>query len=249
MSDRPPFSRREFLNYSWLASLGFVFALIACNIPSWLLPKKEKEPLPKSFILFASSMGLDIGRRLNREPLLDMSQNQTTEMLWNLQDSNNKTSVYIHSKAGARIPDVIKWIEHDSIPDNNANDIFIIIGGNEIASEIPKDKLSGEAEKIIDLAIAVNKRFIGKKVHFVLPPQTLLDKDDPRFEYEVRRQIFNSAIILNLKRASEERRIIDIEEPIKLDDLVSGPSIFRDARHFKEDIIDAIIYRINEQIK
>jgi hypothetical protein len=247
MPESASLTRREFLNYTWLATLGFVFA--GCTIPRWLVPQNEKEPIRKSFILFASSMGLDVGRRLNGDSLLNMSQNRTTEMNWNLQDANNKTSAYIHSKAGARITDVINWINNDAIPENNANDVFIIIGGNEIASEIPKDSLSAEAEKIVDIAIAANQRFKGKKIHFILPPPTLLDNDDPRWEYEVRRKIFNSAAIDSLKKASDEGRISGIEESITLDDIASDPNRFRDSRHFREEGIDMIIQRkIMDQI-
>ncbi len=241
MKDSSPLTRREFLNYAWFTTLGFVFALAGCDIPIWLLPQKEKKPIPKSFILFASSMGLDIGRRLEGEQLLDMSRNVTEEESLFLTDKNHQTFAYIHGKSGARISDVITWIQNDAIPDNNAQDIFIIIGGNEVASEIPKEALANEAAKIVDLATAANNRFNGKKIHFILPPPTLLDKDDPKFEYEARRQIFNPAVIMSLKEASNKGEINNISSPITLDDLVVYPSVFRDARHFREEVIDAII--------
>lgn len=97
-------------------------------------------------------------------------------------------------------------------------------------------------------ASAANEGYPGKNIHLILPPPTLLDLSDPLFKYEVRRSIFNPALKRSLAIGVQTGKISNIQKPIELDDLVTGPEVFRDSRHFIRLVVDQVIKRIFQNI-
>lgn len=243
-----PLTRREFLNYAWLASLGLVFGLLGCNIPSWLLPKQEVEPIPTDYIWLGSSTIKNLGDWLTGRGGFPMG-----EQSWFLEDIKDHKKMFIHGKftnEGARIQDVINWLNNPEMKRYVPEHINIFIGSNEITDYSgldTDDKLEKEATRITEVIKIANTNFQGKKVHIILPFPTLFDQKYPnteeKFQYERRRNIFNNAAsrviiedtqngLINNADCISVDEVVMMPDPNSQGNVIIDPSAFRaDGRH------------------
>lgn len=260
----PPLTRREFLNYAWLASLGFAFtaflsALLSACRP--FLPQKETEPIHSDYMWLGSSTIKNLGDRLTGN--LDFPKGESS---WFLRDTRINKTMFIHGKygdEGAKIQDVLNWLDSDETRSYSPDHINILIGGNEITDYGRLDtdeKLQKEAIRIVNVVAKANTNFVGKKVHIILPFPTMIDLRYPNtvenYQYEHRRKIFNDTVIKAIYDATVSRKIsnadyIIVDDVVYKDDpqnpgsKILDPSSFRDdGRHITIEAIDKMTNRV-----